>query len=150
MKSTWLAVGVLAATGLAAFPAEARAGGQVGVGIFVGTGRHRGYADAYRIGYDSGLREGGEHGYRDGQRGHGFNFWHAADYRRGEGYRSWMGPHSEYVAGFRRGYEQAYRRAYNAGRELCDRRGGYGNGYGPGDDRIIYEEPSYRAPYPRR
>ncbi len=149
MKTSWLAVGVLAATGLAAFPVEASAEVKVGVGILVGTDRRWGYADAYRLGYDNGLREGGERGYRDGQRGHGFSFWRSSDYRHGEGYRSWMGPRSEYVAGFRRGYEQAYRRSYSAGRELCDRRGGYRDGHGRGDDRIIYEEPSYR-PYPHR
>ena len=137
MKSTWLAVGVLATAGAAALPVEARA-------------EVWRYADPYRLGYDNGLREGAEHGYRDGQRGRDFNFWHAAEYRYGEGYRAWMGPRSQYVAGFRRGYEQAYRRAYNAGRELCERRGDHRDRYGYGYDRIIYEEPSYRPPYPRR
>ena len=150
MKSTWLAVGVLATAGVAALPVEARADVRVGVGILVGSDYRWGYADPYRIGYDNGLREGAEHGYRDGQRGRDFNFRHAAEYRYGEGYRAWMGPRSPYVAGFRRGYEQAYRRAYYEGRAHCERRGGHRDRYGDDDDRVIYEEPSGRPPYWRR
>jgi len=152
MKATWLATGLLAAAGATAFPAEARADVHVGIGILLGHDHDRGYRDTYRIGYERGLREGSEHGYSDGRRGRSFNFWHAGEYRHGEGYQRWMGPRSEYLAGFRRGYEQAYRRAYFAARERGDHRYGYRgrDGYGDDDDRFIYEEPSYRNPYPRR
>ncbi len=154
MKASWLAAGVLAAAGVAALPAEARGDVRVGVGILVGHDHRWGNPDTYRLGYERGLREGSEHGYGDGRRGRAFNFWHAGEYRRGEGYRGWMGPRSEYVAGFRRGYEQAYQRAYAAGRRECrDRR--YErypdrDRYGDEGDRIIYEEPRYGDRYPRR
>lgn len=134
MKWTWMAAGVLATAGVAAVPAESRADTRIGIGIVLGSGYRSGHPDTFRLGSERGYKEGAEQGYKDGRRGKAFNFWHDGDYRDAdEGYKGWMGPRWEYANGFRRGYEEAYRRSFATGRAECDPRYRY-------RDRIIYEE----------
>jgi len=72
---------------------------------------------AFRYGYDQGWRQGSEEGHRDARR------WRAPRYRcdagsrdSDRGYSRWMGRRGDYLAGFRRGCEAGYRRAYAAAR----------------------------------
>ena len=143
MRTSWLAAGVLAVAGVAAVPVESRAADvRFGVGIFVGNNHHRSHPNTFRLGYERGLSEGSEHGFADGRKGRGFNFWHDGDYRRAdEGYRGWMGPKWDYASGFRKGYEQGYRRAYDDGRRNWAR---HRRGHGDDDDRYLDEKPTYR------
>jgi hypothetical protein len=72
---------------------------------------------AYRYGFDRGWRDGSECGHKDGRRGRGINDWPRGEPRAAErGYGPWMGPRSDYVAGYRHGYVAGYRRAYMAAR----------------------------------
>jgi hypothetical protein len=123
-----LIAGMLAAGAAVAWPQAAAADGRlvVGAGVSHDPG-HRGAGPAFRYGYDRGWREGSEEGHRDGRRCRDARFWRDEEYRDGDrGYKRWMGPRWDYVAGFRQGYESGYRRAYAAGRP------GWSN---PGRDR---------------
>jgi hypothetical protein len=87
-----------------------------------------GGAPAYRYGYDRGWREGSEEGHEDWRKHHEPRYWREGDYRDGDkGYKHWMGPKGEYVAGFRQGYEAGYRRAYAAFAPRYDDRYRYGD-----------------------
>jgi len=109
LTSSALALLVLAA------PAAAKAETHVGIGIVVG-GRYDS-RDAFRYGLERGRREGAEHGYRDGRRNRGFDFWRDSEYRDGDrGYKRWMGPRWDYAAGYRQGYAAGYRQAYASAR----------------------------------
>ncbi len=109
LTSSALALLVLAA------PAAAKAETHVGIGIVVG-GRYDS-RDAFRYGLERGRREGAEHGYRDGRRNRGFDFWRDSEYRDGDrGYKRWMGPRGDYAAGYRQGYAAGYRQAYASAR----------------------------------
>lgn len=101
-----------------ALPAAAPADWGVAVDVRVGHAPARwGGGPAYRHGYDRGWREGSEEGHRDGRKRREARYWRENEYRDGDrGYRRWMGPRWDYVAGFRRGYEEGYRRAYAAAR----------------------------------
>lgn len=113
-----LVAGMLMAGAAAASTQAASADWRVGVGIGVSHDRHPwGDSPAFRYGYDRGWREGSEEGHRDGRRCRDARFWRDDEYRDGDrGYRRWMGPRGDYVAGFRQGYESGYRRAYAAAR----------------------------------
>jgi hypothetical protein len=119
MKTTTLAVGLLAATGLCLASAPSEAGVRIGVGVVIGGPSYRpGYAGpgADRYGYDRGYREGAEKGFKAGRRGKRFEFWRDGDYRDADdGYKRWMGPRWAYEDAFRRGYEAGYRRGYSNG-----------------------------------
>jgi len=72
---------------------------------------------AFRYGYDRGWRQGSEEGHRDARR------WRAPRCRcdagsreSDRGYSRWMGRRGDYLAGFRRGCEAGYRRAFAAAR----------------------------------
>lgn len=161
MKASWLSVGALTAFGLA-LPAAAHADTRFGVAIHVGDdgylyrdaygyGGYGGYGsrDAYRLGYERGVREGADEGYKDGRKGHRFELRSEGDFRHGdEGYKHWMGPKPIYVSGFRSGYAQGYRQSFARGRAEChDRRyddGRYGYRY---DDRYPYDD-RYDRRYP--
>ena len=109
LTSSALALLVLAA------PAAAKAETHVGIGIVMG-GRYDS-RDAFRYGLERGRREGAEHGYRDGRRNRGFDFWRDSEYRDGDrGYKRWMGPRWDYAAGYRQGYAAGYRQAYASAR----------------------------------
>ncbi len=157
MRTALWVAGALAAAGVAAVPAEAKADTRFGIGIVVGSDHGYSYHDPYRYGYNRGAQDGAEHGFKDGRRGKSFSVWQHGEYRDGDhGYHGWMGPRWDYIAGYRRGYETSYRRSYAAagpayrewdGRYRCRER--YENGeYGrDGDDRVIHEEdPRYRDP----
>jgi hypothetical protein len=121
--------GVLAVAAIVALPAETRADWRVGGVVVVGRDDWRGRSDAhaFRYGYERGWREGSQEGHNDGRRNRDPRFWRESDFRDGdEGYRRWMGSKSDYVSGFRRGYEAAYRKAYASARPHWrdrDRRG---------------------------
>src|SRR2546425_12814707 len=113
LTSSALALLVLAA------PAAAKAEPHVGIGIVVG-GRYDS-RDAFRYGLERGRREGAEHGYRDGRRNRGFDFWRDSEYRDGDrGYKRWMGPRGDYAAGYRRGVAMAHPQAYAPSRPRSD------------------------------
>jgi hypothetical protein len=119
MKTTTLAVGLLAATGLCLVSAPSEAGVQIGVGLVIGGPSYRpGHAGTGvdRYGYDRGYREGADSGFKAGRHGKRFEFWRNGDYRDADdGYKRWMGPRWAYEDAFRRGYEAGYRRAYSDG-----------------------------------
>jgi len=147
MKRLWMA-GLLVAGAALALPAGSKAadwGVSVRVAQDYGYGRQGG--PAFRYGYDRGWREGSEEGRNDGRKHHDPRYWRDGEYRDGDkGYKHWMGPKGDYVAGFRQGYEAGYRRAYAAfgpgwrnGRDSDDRyrgdnRSRYDGRY-PNDDR---------------
>ncbi|HEY3121366.1 MAG TPA: hypothetical protein VGL15_12125 [Vicinamibacteria bacterium] len=116
MRIMWMAAGALAAASLTALPAEAQ--------IFGGNrdGRARrqsrnvyGQTDAaYRYGYERGFGDGIDHGAKDVDKRHDFNFAHSKDYRNGDkGYKSSYGPKYDYIAGYRAGYEEGYATGYD-------------------------------------
>ena len=140
MKRLGVAAMVLSGAALLA-PAPSTADGHFGVGFRYEQSPRVG-GPAFRYGYDRGWREGSEEGYRDARRGRDGSFWREGEFRDGDrGYKHRMGPRPDYVAGFRRGYEDGYRRAYAAARpDWRDGRRGddwyrrrYFDGYG--DDR---------------
>lgn len=121
MKWAWMTAGVLAGASVFVLPASSHADTRIGIGVVLGSdhrdhGRYdRRYRDTFRIGFDRGYQEGVRHGAKDGRRHDDYNFWHDRRYRKGDsGYRRDFGPKHEYVAGYRRGYEQAYRGAYTS------------------------------------
>jgi hypothetical protein len=136
MKMTWVAAGVLTATAAFAFPAPSQA--QLG-DIFGGRDSRGsrdsryGYEDTYRIGYSKGLEDGQKHGVKDGRKDDHYNLIHDSKYRKGDaGYKKSYGPRQDYIIGYRDGYEQAYRRGYQApGRDRARaQRNGRGGRYG--------------------
>jgi hypothetical protein len=97
---------------------------------------------AYRYGYDRGWREGSDEGRNDGRKHRDPRYWREGEYRDGDkGYKGWMGPKWDYVAGFRQGYQAGYRRAYAAFRPgwRDDDRNRYGDRYRD-DDRYRYDD----------
>ena len=121
MKATrfFLTSGALALLGLAT-PMVASAETHVGIGIVLGAqypGGRYDSRDAFRYGLERGRREGAEHGYRDGRRNRGFDFWRDSDYRDADnGYKRWMGSRGDYASGYRRGYAMGYRQAFASAR----------------------------------
>jgi hypothetical protein len=115
MRGQWIAVTLLAGAALAWPPgggAEGRLANELGGGHDRGP---RGAGPAFRYGYDRGWREGSEKGHRDGRRCREARSSRDDALRdAGRGYRTWMGPRQDYVAGFRQGHESGYRRAYAA------------------------------------
>lgn len=113
MKATHLVwSGVLAAGVVAAVPAAVRAEPGVGITVFVNGGYGHDTRGAFRYGFERGRYEGAERGYRDGRHGRDRDFRRDSWYRGGDrGYRGGMGSRSDYAAGYRQGYEAAYRRA---------------------------------------
>ncbi len=115
MRLSLLAAGLLAPALTVAAPAAAGADVHVGVGLHVGGSgyyRHR-PPDTFRYGYDRGFHEGTREGDRDARRHERFGFWDERRYRDSDrGYKRWMGPRWEYATGYRRGFEEGYRRAY--------------------------------------
>jgi hypothetical protein len=123
--SSVLAVGVLAAA-----PAAVKAEPRVGISVVVNGGYGHDMRGAFRYGFERGRSEGAERGYRDGRQGRGGDLRGDSWYRGGDrGYRGWMGPRWDYAAGYRQGYETAYRRAC-----VSARSGGRG-----GDTRYGYD-----------
>ena len=118
MTRLWMAGLLVAGTALA-LPAASRAadGGvavRVGVDYGHGPGPRQG-GPAYRYGYDRGWREGSDEGRKDCRKHRDPRYRREGEYRDGDkGYKHWMGPKWDYVAGFRQGYEAGYRRAYAA------------------------------------
>jgi hypothetical protein len=138
MQRLWMA-GMLVAGATLALPAASHAADW---GLAVRVGPDHPYAQygpgsrpggpAYRYGYDRGWREGSDEGRNDGRKHHDPRYWREGEYRDGDnGYKHWMGPKGDYVAGFRQGYEAGYRRAYAAFRP------GYGR---DSDDRHRYDD----------
>ena len=120
MRIMWMAAGALAVAGLTALPAVAQ------WGVFGGNRDDRarrhdrrgdvyGRSDAaYRYGYERGFGDGIDHGAKDGDKRHDFNFAHSRDYRNGDkGYKSSYGPKYDYIAGYRSGYEEGYATGYD-------------------------------------
>jgi hypothetical protein len=71
----------------------------------------------FRYGFERGRSEGAERGYRDERQGRGADFRRDSWYRDGDrGYRGGMGSRSEYAAGYRQGFEAAYRSACSSAR----------------------------------
>jgi hypothetical protein len=120
LGSAVVAAGTVASPGAAR--ADARMAGTVVIEIgHAGRGGYdidrRGHGPAFRYGFDRGWREGSEEGYRDGRRRRDPRYWREDEFRDGDrGYRGWMGPRRDYVAGFRDGYRAGYRRAFAAAR----------------------------------
>ncbi len=121
MKATrFVWSGVLAVGVFAAAPAVVKAEPRVGVTVVLNGGAYgrdnggyrRDMGGAFRYGFERGRVEGAERGYRDERRGRGGDFLRDSWYRDGDrGYRGGMGSRSEYAAGYRRGFEAAYRSA---------------------------------------
>jgi hypothetical protein len=119
MSAKWVvSSGVLVLAGLVGAPAVARADTHVGIGIvFSGDHGYRDSRSAFQYGLERGRSEGAERGYRDGRRCNDASFWRDSAYRDADrGYRGWMGPRWDYEAGYRRGFEGAYRQAYASAR----------------------------------
>ncbi len=143
MKRLWM-TGLLVAGAALALPAASQAA-DWGVGVRIASDHpyaqygpgygYRGSGPAYRYGYDRGWREGSEEGRNDGRKHHDPRYWRDDEYRDGDkGYKHWMGPKGEYVAGFRQGYEAGYRRAYASFRP----------GYGRDDDDRYRRDDDWR------
>jgi hypothetical protein len=119
MKALGWTVGALALAGLGA-PAQAvdwRAVPRDG-------DRYYRSGDPGRIAYDEGYRDGLKQGEKDGRKGDRFDVRRHGDYRDADdGYRREFGPKSSYQRVYRRGFEDGYRRTYEAY--------AYGYGYGP-------------------
>jgi hypothetical protein len=118
MKRLWM-TGMLVAGAALALPAASQAADwhvTVALGSDYGQGPgHRQSGPAFRYGYDRGWREGSDEGRNDGRKQRDPRYWREGEYRDGDkGYKHWMGPKWDYVAGFRQGYEAGYRRAYAA------------------------------------
>lgn len=89
-------------------PADAA---QARVGIHIGSDRPSHRYNGSRIGYDNGYRDGLREGNRDDRRNDRVKFRDERRYRAGDvGYRFEYGPRYEYVAAYRRGFEEGYRR----------------------------------------
>jgi hypothetical protein len=90
--------------------------------------RHDGYYGARAgYGYDSGYREGLQHGERDARQNRPFDYNDSRDYRRADrGYDRRTGDVDSYRREFRRGYEVGYREGYSRYGYSRDR-SGYGN-----------------------
>lgn len=140
MKATRVILsGVLAVGVFAALPAAVKAAPGVGITVVLNGGGHgrdhggyeRDMCGAFRYGFERGRSEGAERGYRDERRGRGGDFRRDSWYRDGDrGYRGGMGSRSEYAAGYRQGFEAAYRSAC-----LSARSGGRGRDSRYGSDR---------------
>ena len=76
---------------------------------------------AYRYGYETGYRDGIDHGRLDAYRGH-FDM-RSRNYRSADrDYHKWMGPKGDFKKGYRNGYEIGYRDSFNRrGRALWRR-----------------------------
>ncbi len=113
-----LIAGILVLGVAAAWPPAAGADGWVAAGLGASHDRApRGASPAFRYGYDRGWRDGSEEGHRDGRRCRDARLRRDDALRDGDrGYKGWMGPRRDYVAGLRQGYESGYRRAYAAAR----------------------------------
>jgi hypothetical protein len=74
------------------------------------------YYDAgspWQYGYARGRDEGYREGERDARRHERFSFYDEKSYRDCDrGYKGWMGPRGVYENGYRRGYQDAYTRAF--------------------------------------
>lgn len=118
MKATGvLWSGVLALGVLAAAPETVKAEPGRGIVVVVRGGYGYDARGAFRYGFERGRSEGAERGYRDGRRGHQGDCRRDSWYRDGDrGYRGWMGPRWDYAAGYRQGFETAYRRAFASAR----------------------------------
>lgn len=102
----------------------------------VGRDHRLGHTPAYRYGFDRGWRDGSESGHQDGRRGRGISDWPKGAPRAVEhGYGAWMGPRTDYAAGYREGYVAGYRRAYMAARP------GRRERPVPPEDRVNYRPP---------
>ncbi len=131
MKALTMA-GLMTAALAVTLPASARAAdvavfGRILVADHDDAHYGRGLGPAFRYGYDRGVREGSDEGYKDGRRNHDPRFWEEGRYRDGDrGYKHWMGPKWDYVKGYRDGYAAGYRRAYASARPGWNDRGYYG------------------------
>lgn len=119
MRTTrWLIGGLAVAAATAVLPVAANADPGIGIGIVLTAHDSDGYGSArgaFRHGFERGRQEGAERGYRDGSHRREFDLRHG--YRGADrGYRGWMGSRGEYAAGFRQGFETAYRRSYASAR----------------------------------
>jgi len=136
MKATgFVWSGVLAVGVFAAAPAVVKAAPRVGITVVLnsdGYGRDNGgyrrdVRGAFRYGFERGRSEGADRGYRDERQGRGGDFRRDSWYRDGDrGYRGGMGSRSEYAAGYRQGFEAAYRSACVSARSGRDRDARYG------------------------
>lgn len=102
---------------------------QVRGGFTVQFGSQNWQQNAYREGFDRGIRAGES----DGRGGFQLRFEIQSDYRRGDfGYRNEYGNRDRYRTEFRRGYETGYRQSFTRfGRNDRYGNGAYGNnGYG--------------------
>ncbi len=134
MKRLWM-TGLLVAGAALALPVASQAA-DWGVAVRVasddphaqyGPGSRQG-GPAYRYGYDRGWREGSDEGRKDWRKHRDPRYWREGEYRDGDkGYKHWMGPKWDYVAGFRQGYEAGYRRVYAAFGPRYDDRYRYGD-----------------------
>ena len=115
MRTTrWLIGGLAVAAATAVLPVAAAADPGIGIGIVLTAHDSDGYRgsvrEAFRHGFDNGRQAGAERGYRDERQGRGGDFRRDSWYRDGDrGYRGGMGSRSEYAAGYRQGFEAAYR-----------------------------------------
>lgn len=120
MRTTrWLIGGLAVAAATAVLPVAAAADPGIGIGIVLTAHDSDGYRgsvrEAFRHGFDNGRQAGAERGYQDGR--HGRDFQVRLAYRNPDrGYRGWMGARGEYAAGYRQGFESAYRRSYASAR----------------------------------
>jgi hypothetical protein len=122
----FLGSGLLVLGVFTAMPAVAKADPGLDVSIVLGGGDYgRGGRDSRGgcgYGLERGRSEGAERGYRDARRGDRFEVRRDSWYRDGDrGYKGWMGPRGQYAAGYRQGFEAAYRRAFASARD--DRHG---------------------------
>jgi hypothetical protein len=129
-KMTGLAAGALLAAAVLAFPTPSQA--QVPDDVYGGrdsrASRDRyGDADTYRLGYDRGYQDGLDRAGKNRSRADGRDLIHDSKYRKGDaGYKKSYGPRQEYIAGYRDGYEQAFRRGYRTADDGRVRGGGPG------------------------
>lgn len=95
--------------------------------------RGNGWGNGSRSAYDTGYREGWNHGEKDARQGRDFAFAHAKEYQRADkGYNRRDGDIDWYRREFRRGYEFGYRDGYSRQGGGRGRYSGYGrnSGYG--------------------
>jgi hypothetical protein len=143
MKGTWWKAGLMAAT-LLAVPLTARADdddwwrndrdwrNDGRYGDYRSNGYGRGRTRTFDFGFDRGFREGQKEGQNDARRRRSFDpsrhgSWRDTD----KGYRSQYGPRFQYEGGYRRGFMQGYRAAFD---QYFGRNGRYGNGRYDGYD----------------
>lgn len=90
------------------------------------------YAEARRVAYDNGFREGLQEGDKDGRGRDQFEYRDERDFQRADaGYHRDLGDAERYRQSFRAGFVDGYRQAY--GRYY---RGASGNGYGYGREYV--------------